>query len=95
MRNCKDCKYYSIDTSFSWHKGMAYCEKLKNYMVRQIGMNFKPQVDDCFEEKTFICEICHKETPIHCEGAEPNTCAMCMPIECLESNTRGKTDYLR
>ena len=32
-------------------------------------------------KKTFICEICHCETPIECEGSEPNTCAMCMPID--------------
>lgn len=31
------------------------------------------------EEKTFICEICKKETPISCEGTEPHTCAECMP----------------
>ena len=32
-------------------------------------------------KKTFICEICHCETPIECEGSEQNTCAMCMPID--------------
>ena len=31
-------------------------------------------------EKTFFCEICGEETPIRCEGSEPNTCAMCMPL---------------
>jgi len=31
-------------------------------------------------EKTFICEICGEETPKECEGSEPNTCAMCMPL---------------
>lgn len=31
-------------------------------------------------EKTFICEICKEETPTKCEGSEPNTCAMCMPL---------------
>lgn len=30
--------------------------------------------------KTFICEICGEITPIECEGSEPNTCAMCMPL---------------
>ena len=30
-------------------------------------------------EPTFVCEICHEETPTKCEGSEPNTCAMCMP----------------
>ena len=35
------------------------------------------------KNKFFICEICHEKTPIECEGAEPNTCAMCMPLcEC-------------
>ena len=28
----------------------------------------------------FICEICHCKTPKSCEGSEPNTCAMCMPL---------------
>ena len=32
-------------------------------------------------KKTFICEICHCETPVECEGSEPNTCAMCMPVD--------------
>lgn len=31
-------------------------------------------------KKSFICEICHCETPVECEGSEPNTCAMCMPL---------------
>lgn len=30
-------------------------------------------------EKYFVCEICKCETPIECEGREPNTCADCMP----------------
>jgi hypothetical protein len=28
----------------------------------------------------FFCEICKEYTPFECEGCEPNTCAMCMPI---------------
>ena len=32
-------------------------------------------------KKYFICEICGEKTPIECEGSEPNTCAMCMPID--------------
>ena len=32
------------------------------------------------EDDTFICEICGEETPLICEGSEPNTCAMCMPL---------------
>ena len=31
-------------------------------------------------KKYFVCEICKEKTPIECEGREPNTCAMCMPI---------------
>lgn len=30
-------------------------------------------------KKTFKCEICGEKTPIECEGANPNTCAMCCP----------------
>lgn len=32
-------------------------------------------------KKNFICEICHCETPVECEGSEPNTCADCMPLD--------------
>jgi hypothetical protein len=28
----------------------------------------------------FLCEICGCLTPYECEGSEPNTCAMCMPL---------------
>lgn len=28
----------------------------------------------------FVCEICKQKTPLSCEGSEPNTCAMCMPL---------------
>ena len=28
----------------------------------------------------FVCDICKERTPIRCEGREPHTCAMCMPI---------------
>lgn len=38
------------------------------------------------EKENFICEICGEETPVECEGSEPNTCAMCMPIGEKESN---------
>lgn len=31
-------------------------------------------------KKGFVCEICHCLTPVECEGSEPNTCAMCMPL---------------
>lgn len=34
----------------------------------------------CDEKKHFVCEICRCPTPIECEGSEPNTCAMCMPL---------------
>lgn len=42
-----------------------------------MGENRKP---------TFICEICHCETPIECEGREPCTCAECMPMDEIVSN---------
>ena len=35
----------------------------------------------------FVCEICHSVTPIECEGSEPNTCAMCMPLDDVNFNT--------
>ncbi len=41
--------------------------------------------------KTFVCEICHCITPITCEGSEPNTCAMCMPIKV----EKDRSDYDR
>ena len=34
-----------------------------------------------YKKTHFICEICKCLTPVECEGSEPNTCAMCMPIE--------------
>jgi hypothetical protein len=39
--------------------------------------------------KTFVCEICHCITPISCEGSEPNTCAMCMPIKVEKDKVDG------
>lgn len=39
---------------------------------------------DLVIHKTFVCEICGEETPIECEGSEPNTCAECMPINVEE-----------
>lgn len=32
-------------------------------------------------KKYFRCEICGCEVPNECEGAEPNTCAECMPLD--------------
>lgn len=32
------------------------------------------------EEEYFVCEICGEKTPKRCEGTEPNTCSMCMPL---------------
>ena len=34
-----------------------------------------------YKKESFICEICKCETPKLYEGSEPNTCAMCMPLE--------------
>ena len=31
-------------------------------------------------QEFFKCEICKCKTPLKYEGAEPNTCEMCMPI---------------
>ena len=36
-------------------------------------------------QKFFICEICGEKTPKDCEGSEPNTCAMCMPLTDCEN----------
>lgn len=33
-----------------------------------------------YKKTHFICEICGELTPFECEGSEPNTCAMCMPL---------------
>lgn len=34
-----------------------------------------------YKKTHFLCEICGCLTPYECEGSEPNTCAMCMPLE--------------
>lgn len=39
--------------------------------------------------ETFVCEICKERTPKHCEGREPNTCAMCMPLEIADLETEN------
>ena len=31
-------------------------------------------------KNSFTCEICKCLTPNKCEGSEPNTCTMCMPL---------------
>ena len=36
--------------------------------------------------KYFVCEICGCETLVPFEGAEPNVCAMCLPLEIAEEN---------
>lgn len=48
------------------------------------------------KRKTFICEICHCETPIECEGREPCTCAECMPIDDIDLKwaTTHENDFL-
>lgn len=37
------------------------------------------------KEEKFVCEICKCLTPKSCEGGEPNTCAMCVPIAIPET----------
>lgn len=32
-------------------------------------------------EQLFKCEICGCITPVECEGAAPNVCASCLPLE--------------
>lgn len=63
---------------------------VRNNGVRVIACNhlsqFSKVVGLWYETEAFECEICHEITPKHCEGAEPNTCAMCMP---LIDRTRG------
>ena len=33
------------------------------------------------DKDTFVCNICGCATKVQFEGAEPNTCEMCMPLE--------------
>lgn len=49
-------------------------------------MYLETGVELVVEKESFICEICGEKTPVECEGSEPNTCAMCMPIGEKESN---------
>lgn len=38
----------------------------------------------------FKCEICAQYTPKECEGTEPNTCAICMPVLKEEKPTHNE-----
>lgn len=46
--------------------------------------------------KYFVCDICGNEELVQYEGAEPNTCAMCLPLSepdeenCGYSQTRSR-----
>ena len=46
--------------------------------------------------KFFVCDICGSQELVPFEGAEPNTCAMCMPIaepdneDCGSVHIRGR-----
>lgn len=42
-----------------------------------------------YKKTHFLCEICGCLTPYECEGSEPNTCAMCMPL----ANNDKENDY--
>ena len=48
---------------------------------KNIDNSFKNILLKLIERKnSFTCEICKCLTPKECEGSEPNTCAMCMPL---------------
>lgn len=54
-----------------------------------IDNSFRSMLAKLIEKRTsFTCEICKCLTPNECEGSEPNTCAMCMPLP--ESENRGQ-----
>lgn len=38
----------------------------------------------------FKCEICGSITPKECEGNEPNTCAMCVPLANKDKEKRNE-----
>lgn len=42
--------------------------------------------------KNFVCDICGCATKVQFEGAEPNTCEMCMPLE-VEIDNEDCTYY--
>lgn len=39
--------------------------------------------------KNFVCDICGCATKVQFEGAEPNTCEMCMPLEAADDEDCG------
>ena len=48
---------------------------------KNIDNEFRDILLKLIERKnSFTCEICKCLTPNKCEGSEPNTCAMCMPL---------------
>lgn len=48
---------------------------------KHIDNSFKNILLKLIERRnSFTCEICKCLTPNECEGREPNTCAMCMPL---------------
>lgn len=55
---------------------------------KNIDKSFKNVLAKHIKTKnSFTCEICKCLTPIECEGREPNTCAMCMPL--IDSENMG------
>lgn len=65
----KGIRFEKLDTSNE--KEVAEYENNRIRLENWLAHNTEP---------TFICEICHCKTPKSCEGSEPNTCAMCMPL---------------
>ena len=55
---------------------------------KSINNDFRDVLSKFITKKSsFTCEICHCLTPKECEGSEPNTCAMCMPLP--DNNFKG------
>lgn len=81
MENLKEKAISRMVNDYGWSKTSAKIFVEMYYKVDKTLKNIDwDKIKNYKAKKGFVCEICNCLTPIECEGREPNTCAMCMPI---------------